>query len=75
MPDQASRSSRGGTPSRSGGSADVQALMARGQRLVDTPRPVGGDSLAWYIEAQFVGDLSALAATALHTITPAPPAA
>ncbi len=73
MPDQASCSSGGGTPSRSAGSARVQALVSHGQRLVDTPRPVSGDSLAWYIEAQLVGDLSALAAAALHTISPAPP--
>jgi hypothetical protein len=52
----------------------VQALVSRGQRLVDTPRPASGDSLAWYIEAQFVGDLTAIAAAALHAISPAPPA-
>jgi hypothetical protein len=54
----------------------VEALMARGQRLVDAPRPARGESLAWYIEAQLVGDLSALAAAALHknVLTPGPPA-
>jgi hypothetical protein len=74
MHDEASSSPGGGTPTRSEGSARVQALISSGQRLVDTPRPAVGDSLAWYIEAQFVGDLSAIAAAALHTISPAPPA-
>jgi hypothetical protein len=44
--------------------------MSRGQRLVDARRPAGGDSLAWYVEAQFVGDLLALAAAALHAERP-----
>ncbi len=74
MPDQAPCSSGGDTPSGSVGSARVQALVSRGQRLVDTPRPASGDSLAWYIEAQFVGDLTAIAAATLHAISPAPPA-
>jgi hypothetical protein len=70
MADPASCSSGGGTPSGSGGSAGVQALMSRGQRLVDAPRPAAGDSLAWYVEAQFVGDLVAVAAAALHAERP-----
>jgi hypothetical protein len=44
--------------------------MSRGQRLVDAPRPAGEKSLAWYVEAQFVGDLLALAAAALHAERP-----
>ena len=66
MPDQASSSSGGGAPPRAGGSERVQALMSRGQRLVDAPRPAAGDSLAWYVEAQLVGDLVAAGAAAHH---------
>lgn len=36
--------------------------MARGQRLVQAPRPAGGRPLAWYVEAYYLGDFAALAA-------------
>lgn len=51
------------TPSGSRGSTrEVQELIARGQRLVDAGRPPAGESLAWYVEASYVGDFPALAA-------------
>jgi hypothetical protein len=76
MPDQAPCSNGGGTPLRSSRSQRVQELMAHGQRLVDRPRPAGIDSIRWYVQAQFVGDLAALAAAALHEspVSPGPPA-
>ncbi|MGZ4245395.1 MAG: hypothetical protein ACXVSE_13995, partial [Solirubrobacteraceae bacterium] len=36
-------------------------LIAHGQRLVDAGRPPASGSLAWYIEASYVGDFPALA--------------
>jgi hypothetical protein len=72
MLDQASGSSGGGTPFRGEGSARVDALMARAQRLVDAPRPAGSDSLAWHVEAQFMGDLTALVVAALRANRPSP---
>jgi hypothetical protein len=56
----------GGAPSGSTAQRDVRRVAARGQRLVDTPRPVEGRSLAWHVEAQYVGDLTALVAAALR---------
>lgn len=47
----------------------VQRVAARGQRLVDTPRPVDGHDLRWQIEAFYVGDITALAAAALQQRT------
>jgi hypothetical protein len=44
----------------------AQELIARAQRLVDTPRPTGGYPLAWHVEALHVGDLNAIAAVALR---------
>jgi hypothetical protein len=41
-------------------------MMTRGQALVDAPAPEGGRSLAWYVEAMLVGDLTALAAAAVR---------
>jgi hypothetical protein len=56
-------SSPGGAPPRSGGKSDeVAALMARGQRLAELPRPAAGRPLAWHVEAYYLGDLAALAA-------------
>ncbi len=46
--------------------AEVQALVARVQRLADTPRPEAGYPLAWQVEAYYLGDVSALAAAALR---------
>jgi hypothetical protein len=42
-------------------------VLARGQALVDTPRPEGGRPLSWHVEAMLVGDLAALAAAAART--------
>lgn len=59
-----------------GGSFGVQDLITRAQRLIDSPRPVGGYPLAWYVEASHVGDLVVVAATALREAgsSSAPPA-
>jgi hypothetical protein len=48
----------------------VQELIARAQRLADTPLPAGGYPLAWHVEALHVGDLSAIAVAALRTCGP-----
>jgi hypothetical protein len=40
--------------------------MARGQRLVEAPRPPGGRSTAWYVEAFYLGDFAATAASKLR---------
>jgi hypothetical protein len=45
-----------------GGAARARAMLARGQELVDTPRPEGGHPLEWHVMAMLVGDLPALAA-------------
>jgi hypothetical protein len=42
----------------------VDAMLARGQALVDTPRPEGGRPLAWHVEAMLLGDLAAVAVAA-----------
>jgi hypothetical protein len=42
-------------------------LIARVERLVDTPRPPDGYSLEWCVEAKHVGDLGAIAITAMRT--------
>jgi hypothetical protein len=44
----------------------VEDLIARGQRLVDSPRPAGGYPLGWHVEALHVGDLTAIAVAALR---------
>jgi hypothetical protein len=53
----------------------VNAMAARGQALVDTPRPEGGYPLEWHVQAMFVGDLSALAGAAARASQagPGPP--
>lgn len=45
---------------------DVQALIARVQRLADTPRPEGGYPPTWQVEAFHLGDATALAAASLR---------
>ncbi len=40
-------------------------VIARGQRLADSPWPWDGFPLEWHVEAALIGDLSALAAVAL----------
>jgi hypothetical protein len=42
-------------------------LIERVQKLLETPRPVGGYSLEWYLEASQVGDLTAIATLALRS--------
>jgi hypothetical protein len=44
----------------------VEDLIARAQRLIDTPRPPDGYTLEWCVEANYVGDLNAIAIAALH---------
>jgi hypothetical protein len=57
----------GGGPSQGGGSARrAQELIARAQRLAETPRPPEGRPLSWYVEAMHVGDLTTLAALSLR---------
>ena len=45
----------------------VRDVMARVQRLSETPRPVGGYSLATHVEAYFLGDITAIAAAAIRS--------
>ncbi|HEY6526022.1 MAG TPA: hypothetical protein VIY10_19715 [Solirubrobacteraceae bacterium] len=47
-------------------SSHVRRVAARGQWLVDTPRPRDGHSLRWHAEALYVGDITALVAAALR---------
>jgi hypothetical protein len=57
------RPGRCGAPQTGGDrSRDVAALVARGQRLAQTPAPPGGRPLEWYVEAYYLGDFAALAA-------------
>ena len=42
----------------------VQSLLDRAQRLVDCPPPRNGYSVAWYLEAHLLGDLSSIGALA-----------
>jgi hypothetical protein len=41
--------------------------MARVQRLSETPRSDGGYPLATYVEAYFLGDVTAIAAAAIRS--------
>jgi hypothetical protein len=43
---------------------DPDAMIARGQALVDTRRPEGGHSLEWHVQAMFMGDFSAIVVAA-----------
>jgi hypothetical protein len=45
----------------------VHDVMARVQRLSETPRPDGGYPLATYVEAYFLGDMTAIAAAAIRS--------
>jgi hypothetical protein len=45
----------------------VQDVMARVQRLSETPRPDGGYPLATAVEAYFLGDMTAIAAAAIRS--------
>lgn len=48
-------------------SLTVHDVMARVQRLSETPRPDGGYPLATYVEAYFLGDMTAIAAAAIRS--------
>jgi hypothetical protein len=41
--------------------------MARVQRLCELPRPDGRYPLPGYVEAYFLGDITAIAAAAIHS--------
>lgn len=67
-----------GLPFRSAGLATNQGplrsvpdVIERAQRLVDSQRPVGGHPVDWLVEAQHVGDLTAIAAATLRERGPA----
>jgi hypothetical protein len=45
----------------------VQQVIARAQRLCETPRPDGGYPLTWYVEASLVGDMTAISAAAIRS--------
>ena len=50
----------------------AEELIERAQRLSDTPRPPGGHSLEWCVEAKHVGDLNAIAIASLRAPIGAP---
>jgi hypothetical protein len=58
--------SAGGAHSTSAAARAVRAASWRARSLVDAPRPAGGYPLAWYIEAQYIGDFTAVAAAAVR---------
>jgi hypothetical protein len=67
MPSSESRGSSS-TPSRASGLGCGPAeMIARLQRLLDTPRPVGGYPLEWFVEAFYLGDLTAIAALSIRS--------
>jgi hypothetical protein len=49
------------------GLPSIQDLIARAQRLVESPRPEDGYPLKWYVEASLIGDITAITAAALHS--------
>jgi hypothetical protein len=51
----------GGRPLR-----DPDDVIARAQRLIDSPLPYDGYPLEWHFEALNVGDLTAIATMALR---------
>ncbi|MFZ1994599.1 MAG: hypothetical protein WAU75_10865 [Solirubrobacteraceae bacterium] len=55
---------RGGPGGGAGLTRSVDAIIARGQALVDAPRTEAGRPLAWHVEAMLIGDLTAVAAAA-----------
>lgn len=60
---------RSDSPSGTGGPPHgVPEVIVRVQRLIDSPRPVGGYSMAWHVEALGAGDLTAIAVAALRGI-------
>ena len=45
----------------------VQQVVARVQRLCDTTKPGGGYPFASYVEAYFLGDITAITAAAIRS--------
>ncbi len=45
-------------------------LIGRLQRLLEMPRPAEGYPLEWYVEAQYLGDVTAIAILSLRTEAP-----
>jgi hypothetical protein len=45
---------------------EVHDLIARAQRLADSPRPQDGYPLRWYVEASLIGDMTAITAAAFR---------
>jgi hypothetical protein len=70
MPDMTGSGRCGASSGSWGSRRDVKDFVARGQRLVDGPRPTGEEALAWHIQAYFLGDFAATAAAALRERTP-----
>jgi hypothetical protein len=59
---------RGGAPTGDGRPLrSAEDVVARAQRLIDSPRPYDGYPLEWHFEALNVGDLTAIAMVALRT--------
>jgi hypothetical protein len=57
----------GGAPSEEGGGlGSTEDIIARAQRLIDSPQPYDGYPLGWHFEALHVGDLTAIATVALR---------
>jgi hypothetical protein len=44
----------------------AEDLIARAQRLIETPRPPDGYSVGWCVAAKHLGDLGAIAITAIR---------
>jgi hypothetical protein len=61
-------SARGGAPVGGGGGSlrGPEDVVARAQRLIDSPQPYDGYPLEWHFEALNVGDLTAIATMALR---------
>jgi len=70
MPEVTGSGRCGASPGSGGSRRDVQEFVARGQRLVDGPRPTGDEALAWHIQAYFLGDFAATAAAVLRERAP-----
>lgn len=57
-------------PTEGGGALrSVEDVLARAERLIDSPRPYDGYPLEWHVEAWNVGDLTAIAMVALRAPT------
>jgi len=57
----------GGAPSGGGRPlGSMEDVVARAQRLIDSPRPYDGYPFEWHFEALNVGDLTAIAIVAIR---------